>query len=73
MPIFEFRCEKCQDSFELLVRSSEKPACPQCHSTRLEKLLSAPAGHIRGDQSLPIASGCPPSDAPPCSPNCCRL
>lgn len=74
MPLFEFRCCDCEETFETLVRSSEKPSCPHCSSIALEKFVSAPAGHVRGSaSSLPIAGGCPPSDAPPCSPHCCRL
>ncbi|MDA0834950.1 MAG: zinc ribbon domain-containing protein [Planctomycetota bacterium] len=75
MPLFEFRCCDCQETFETLVRSSEPASCPHCRSVVLEKLVSAPAGHVRNDArtSLPVASQCPPSDAPPCSPHCCRL
>jgi putative FmdB family regulatory protein len=73
MPLFEFRCRSCGDEFEQLVRNAETPACPDCASTELDKLMSAPVGHVSG-RALPIASGaCPPSDAPPCSPHCCRL
>jgi putative FmdB family regulatory protein len=71
MPLFEFRCQACEHDFEVLVRASEKPTCPTCDSTKLEKLLSAPAAHVAGGLSL--AGGCPPSDALPCSPTCCRL
>lgn len=40
MPIFEYRCKKCNEVFEVLVRSSQKPECPNCKSKRLEKLIS---------------------------------
>lgn len=70
MPLFEYRCDDCQHDFEVLVRAGEKPECPTCHSRKLEKLLSAPVARVAG---LSMASACPPSDAPPCSPTCCRL
>jgi putative FmdB family regulatory protein len=54
MPIYEYSCDSCSSEFELLVRGSEKPACPDCGSTRLEKLLSVPAAHTGGSKSLPI-------------------
>ena len=41
MPIFDFHCESCDQTFELLVRN-EAPVCPHCGGQRLEKLLSAP-------------------------------
>lgn len=46
MPIHDYRCTACGQQFELLVRSSTPPACPQCASTALEKLVSltAPPG-----------------------------
>jgi putative FmdB family regulatory protein len=46
MPIHDYRCEACSQTFELLVRSSTVPACPHCGATTLERLLSltAPAG-----------------------------
>lgn len=73
MPLFEFRCTTCDHEFETLVRSSEQPECPECRSQVLEKLMSPSAAHVAGGRLLPIAAGCPPGDAPPCSPHCCRL
>jgi len=50
MPIFDFRCSACQQTFELLVRSSSEPACPHCASTALERQVSltAPQGSSAG-------------------------
>lgn len=74
MPTFEFRCDRCRVDFELLLRRDEQAVCPSCGSTRVEKLISAAAGHAGSrSSSLPIASSCPPADAPPCNPFCCRL
>ena len=48
MPIHDYRCRCCRAEFELLVRGSDLPACPQCRSTDLERAVSriAPAGKI---------------------------
>lgn len=48
MPIYDYRCQACQNEFELLVRASTVPACPACQSTALERAVSriAPAGKI---------------------------
>ncbi len=52
MPIFEYRCKKCGEVFELLVRADEKPQCPHCKSKRLQKLLSTfNAGASGGSRS----------------------
>jgi putative FmdB family regulatory protein len=73
MPLFEFRCSACNRDFELLIRSGDRALCPQCGTERVEKLLSeAAAPMVAGTRSLPMASACPPGEAP-CSPTCCRL
>ena len=43
MPIYDFSCKSCGHEFEALVRGSKQPACPECKSEELEKLLSLPA------------------------------
>jgi putative FmdB family regulatory protein len=40
MPMYDYRCSACGQSFELLVRSSTVPTCPHCSSTALERQLS---------------------------------
>lgn len=71
MPLFEYRCPECAEQFELLVRNGEAARCPRCDSTRIEKLLSAASARVGA--ALPIAGQCPPPEAPPCGPGCCRL
>lgn len=48
MPLFDYHCSACGADFELLVRASDTPACPQCHGTALDKQVArlAPAGRI---------------------------
>ena len=42
MPIYEYRCEKCGEVTEVLVMGEpETPACNQCGSEKLVKLMSA--------------------------------
>lgn len=71
MPLYEYACQKCEHTFEALVFNGEQVECPQCHSQRLERLLSVPAKPRAEGQSLPMA-GCDPG-LPPCGPRCCRL
>lgn len=54
MPIYEFKCQSCDDEFELLMRASEKPKCPKCESLKLEKKLSMTAAPATQSKSLPI-------------------
>ncbi|MEQ9409922.1 MAG: zinc ribbon domain-containing protein [Fuerstiella sp.] len=73
MPLFEYHCDACDNEFEMLVGPRETPKCPRCESARLHKLMSAAAGRVSSGPSLPIAGNCPPPEAGPCSPHCCRL
>jgi putative FmdB family regulatory protein len=40
MPLFNYKCRNCDNSFEELVRScSDKVTCPKCGSELVEKKL----------------------------------
>lgn len=44
MPIYEFRCMKCNDIFELLVLGSDETVemkCPKCDSEEFERVMSS--------------------------------
>ncbi|MBW2569283.1 MAG: zinc ribbon domain-containing protein [Deltaproteobacteria bacterium] len=43
MPIYEYKCEKCNHSFEKLVFSSDKKVviCPKCNNKDVKRLLSS--------------------------------
>ena len=61
MPIFEYRCSSCGTEFERLVRASDKPECPSCHSEKLDKKLSvfATSSHEPAGRALPDpCAGC---------------
>ncbi|OHB80082.1 MAG: hypothetical protein A2W31_14670 [Planctomycetes bacterium RBG_16_64_10] len=64
MPIYEYSCATCRTSFELLVRDSETPRCPDCGGTRLERLLSVAVAHTAGRRDRPLCGGGP--GAAPC-------
>lgn len=43
MPIYEFKCLKCDDFFEMLVLGNDKEnlmRCPKCNSEDFERVLS---------------------------------
>ena len=56
MPIFEYRCNQCNCTFELLIMSADDaaPQCPTCCTIDLEKLISS--GAIR-PHGVPTGSG----------------
>jgi putative FmdB family regulatory protein len=49
MPIFEYTCSVCNASFELLVRSDTRIACPSCKSGNVKKKLSLFASFVKKD------------------------
>jgi putative FmdB family regulatory protein len=68
MPLYEYACRDCSSEFELLIRGHERPRCPACDSSKLEKLLSFPAAHTAGQRDLPT---CQPTPAGGCGlPQC---
>ena len=51
MPLYEYSCDDCGETFEALVRGSEAPRCPKCEGVSLKQLLSvtaAPSGSSAG-------------------------
>jgi putative FmdB family regulatory protein len=43
MPIYEYKCNQCGESFEKMLRFSEadqRPACPKCESKDTHKKIS---------------------------------
>ena len=75
MPLYEYQCESCQASVEVLVRNpSETAECPECGSKRLSKQLSvAAAPAISGSAaSLPMCAPASPQTCgrPQCGSGC---
>jgi len=43
MPIYEYECQKCNETFEMLHLSSEdgkNVSCPKCQAVEVERVLS---------------------------------
>jgi putative FmdB family regulatory protein len=61
MPIYEYRCEDCSRSFEVLTSFAERDrthACPSCESMRTRVLVSSFAaigGEGEFSSTLPMA------------------
>ncbi len=50
MPIYEYKCENCQERFEMLQKFSDDPLteCILCHGGPVKKLMSASAFVLKG-------------------------
>jgi putative FmdB family regulatory protein len=47
MPLYAYKCENCNAEFELLVRSSDVPACPTCGSEKLQQQIARICAEIK--------------------------
>lgn len=68
MPIYEYKCTKCDHIFEILFRSSNERiavACPSCKSSKVDRQMSVFGGKI-GNTSAGGA-GCASCAATSCS------
>ena len=50
MPIYEYKCSKCEHQFEIIQRFSDNPleSCPKCDQKSIKKLVSAPSFRLKG-------------------------
>jgi putative FmdB family regulatory protein len=43
MPLYEYQCKKCGETFEMLrsIRNADSDLeCPHCHSDKIERMIS---------------------------------
>jgi putative FmdB family regulatory protein len=50
VPIYEYRCEACGHTFEVIQKLSDEPLkeCPECGAVPLKKLVSAAGFKLKG-------------------------
>jgi putative FmdB family regulatory protein len=71
MPLYEYECRSCKNTFEELVFGDEAISCPECRSKKLERLISVPARpQSESGNGLPMTCR---SEGPPCGPQCGRF
>jgi putative FmdB family regulatory protein len=56
MPIYEYECRACRHQFEAIVRTGDTPACPECRSADLERLVSLFAVDSGDSRRLSLAA-----------------
>ncbi|MCK4333723.1 zinc ribbon domain-containing protein [candidate division WOR-3 bacterium] len=70
MPVREFRCRDCGNTFEFLIlKKSDEASCPKCKSRNLERLLSVfgIAGAVEKARTSSGGSGCSTCSSSNCS------
>lgn len=50
MPIYEYQCQNCHQTVDLLQKVNDPPAteCPGCHEQQLQRIVSAPSFQLKG-------------------------
>ncbi len=60
MPIFEFKCQKCEEYFELLVMNkddeSKELKCPKCGAQSFERIMSSTNFNMKGSVGAGMSS-----------------
>jgi len=68
MPIYEYRCERCETEFEELVfGADEEVVCPKCGTSSVERKMSAFAFKSGGKFVASGDSGCASCHSSSCS------
>ncbi len=62
MPIYEYECRECRTSFELLMRSDTRVACPSCKSEKVVRKLSIFAAHVGHSHGADVLPACATGD-----------
>lgn len=70
MPIYDYRCLKCDNRFEQLVRSTDTVSCPSCTGSEIERLMSLPARHTPGGSHPDYSRLGPPPSGGCCGGGC---
>jgi len=72
MPVYEFRCTRCEHKYEeLVLRIGGKAPCPKCGSEEVAKLMSVFSARMKSDsgsyKSVTPSSGCAGCSSSSCS------
>ena len=74
MPIFEFKCQDCEEYNEILVMNKQEEveiACSKCGSGNLERILSTTSHTVAGDGRGSSAQSGASSQTRSCSSGSC--
>jgi putative FmdB family regulatory protein len=71
MPIYEFVCDQCSESFDIFATIQQKedglhPVCPNCGNETTRQLISTGMFMRRGGMSNFNPPGCGPNSGPGC-------
>ena len=71
MPIYEFKCTKCDKEFESIVfRSDERIECPDCDCKDVERMMSAcsfkSSGGVSSSAGSSSCAGCASTNCSTC-------
>lgn len=67
MPLYEYKCRRCEHDFEIRISSerAHEVSCPNCRSNEVDKLLGLPST-IRSESAPSCRADGPSCGAPWC-------
>jgi len=71
MPIYEFKCKKCDQTFEQLLIGSDKPSCTACNSKDVVRLMSVCGFVSRDGSGQTVSASASASSCSGCSASSC--
>lgn len=71
MPIYEYYCDACKKKFECLIMGNRKPACPDCGTQDVNRLMSACGFISKGSGGESVRSSAGASSCSGCSSSSC--
>jgi putative FmdB family regulatory protein len=71
MPIYEFHCNQCNEDFEQLVMSSDKPFCPDCQTNDVRRILSVCGFISKGSGGETVSTSAGSSSCATCTSGSC--
>jgi putative FmdB family regulatory protein len=73
MPIFEYVCRGCHHAFETLVQGGQRPVCPACSGSDLDKQLSVFAVNAKERAAPRAEAGACGACGDPRGPGACSM
>ncbi len=71
MPIYEYKCDKCNKKFEMLVMGKDRPACPDCNSATVTRVMSACGFISKGSGGETVSSSAGAASCAGCTASNC--